>query len=431
MDICIIGTGYVGLVTGTCFANLGNRVICVDIDKAKINSLKKGISPIYEPGLEELVRQNQKERRLFFTTNLKDAVKKSSVIFIAVGTPPKEGGEADLTYIENVSRKIASTLTSYKLIVEKSTVPVETGKWIEHTIKINARRNVKFDVASNPEFLREGTAISDFMRPDRIVVGAESKRAKDILLELYKPLNAPIIVTDIKSAELIKHASNSFLATKLSFINAISIICEKVGADVVEVARGMGLDSRIGARFLNAGLGFGGFCLPKDLEAFIRLSEKAGYDFRLLKTVKAINEDQKQALLKKIESSLWILRNKVVAVMGLSFKPDTDDIRFAPALDIINALLEEDVKIRVYDPKAMEGARKVLKKVLYCKDPYSAAKGADCMVIMTEWSEFKELDFKRIKKLLRQKLIIDGRNIYDPKKMKELGFKYVGVGRRG
>jgi len=431
VDICIIGTGYVGLVTGTCFANLGNKVICVDIDKAKINSLKKGISPIYEPGLEELVRRNQKEKRLFFTTNLKDAVKKSSVIFIAVGTPPKEGGEADLTYIENVSHKIASTLTSYKLIVEKSTVPVETGKWIEHTIKINARRNVKFDVASNPEFLREGTAISDFMRPDRIVVGAESKRAKEIMLELYKPLNAPIIVTDIKSAELIKHASNSFLATKVSFINAISNICERVGADVVEVARGMGLDSRIGARFLSAGLGFGGFCLPKDLEAFIRLSEKAGYDFRLLKAVKAINEEQKRALLKKIESNLWILRNKVVAVMGLSFKPDTDDIRFAPAIDIINALLEENVKVRVYDPKAMEGARKVLKKVSYCKDPYSAVKGADCMVIMTEWSEFKELDFKRVKKLLRQNLIIDGRNIYDPKKMKDLGFKYVGVGRKG
>jgi len=431
MKICMIGTGYVGLVTGTCFASLGNKVVCVDIDKEKIASLKKGISPIYEPGLEELVRQNQKKGRLSFTTELKKAVKESQVIFIAVGTPPKSKGDADLTYIEDVSNQIASTLSnSYKLIVEKSTVPVETGSWIEHTIKTNTNKKVKFDVASNPEFLREGTAIQDFMHPDRVVVGVGSKRAKETLLELYKPLKAPILVTDIKSAEIIKHASNSFLATKISFINAISNICEKVGADIVEVARGMGLDKRIGKTFLSAGIGFGGFCLPKDLDSFVRISEKIGYDFQLLKTVRNINEEQKKLLIKKVESNLWILKGKTIAVLGLSFKPNTDDIRFAPSLDIIKALLNENVKIKVFDPQAMGKARKLLKKVTFCKDPYAAAKDADCILVVTEWDEFKELDFKRIKKLLKQPLIIDGRNIYSPEKMKKLGFKYVGIGRK-
>jgi UDPglucose 6-dehydrogenase len=429
VKICIIGTGYVGLVTGTCFANLGNKVLCVDIDKEKIQSLKKGISPIYEPGLEELVRQNQKKHRLSFTTNVKEAVKKSEVVFIAVGTPPKKEGDADLTYIENVSRQIASTLTSYKLIVEKSTVPVETGRWIERTITLNTKRKVAFDVASNPEFLREGSAIHDFMHPDRIVIGAESKRAKDILLALYKPLRAPIIVTDMKSAELIKHASNSFLATKVSFINAISDICEKVGADISEVAKGMGLDKRIGKAYLSAGVGFGGFCLPKDLDAFIRIAAKHGYDFELLKRVRAINEARKQMLLKKIESNLWNLKGKTIAVLGLSFKPDTDDIRFAPAIDIITMLQKEGVKVKAFDPQAMAKAKAILKKVVFCKDSYSAAKDADCIIIMTEWNVFKELDFKRIKKLVKQPVIIDGRNIYEPKMMKKMGFKYSGIGR--
>jgi len=431
VNICMVGTGYVGLVTGTCFANMGNKVICVDIDKTKIDSLKKGICPIYEPGLEEFVKKNKKKGKLSFTTNLRDAVKKSEIIFIAVGTPPKEGGDADLTYVENVAHQIASTMTSYKLIVEKSTVPVETGKWIERTIKAYAKKKVKFDVASNPEFLREGTAIDDFMHPDRIVIGAESARAKEILHKLYKPIKAPMIVTDIKSAELIKHASNSFLATKISFINAISNVCEKVGADVIEVAKGVGLDRRIGKAFLYAGAGFGGFCLPKDLEAFIRISEKAGYDFKLLKAVRDINKGQKEALLKKVEESLWILKNKTVAILGLSFKPDTDDIRFAPSLDIIAALLAEKVKIKVYDPQAIEKAKKVLKNVTFCKDPYSAVKNADCLVIMTEWDEFKRLDLKKVKKLMKQAIIVDGRNIYDPNKMRNLGFKYKGIGRKG
>ncbi|PIU41054.1 MAG: UDP-glucose 6-dehydrogenase [Candidatus Omnitrophica bacterium CG07_land_8_20_14_0_80_42_15] len=431
MNICMIGTGYVGLVTGACFANLGNKVICVDIDKTKIDSLNSGICPIYEPGLEELVARSRKAKRLFFTTDLKDAVKKSQVVFIAVGTPPKEDGEADLTYIEDVSRQIAQSLTSYKLIIEKSTVPVETGNWIEHTIKMNNKRKVKFDVASNPEFLKEGSAIDDFMHPDRIVIGAESKRAKDILLKLYKPLKATTIVTDIKSAELIKHASNSFLATKISFINAISNICERAGADILEVAKGVGLDKRIGKDFLYAGAGFGGFCLPKDLDAFIRISEKLGYSLEILKIVRSINEDQKKILLKKIENNLWILKGKTVSILGLSFKPETDDIRFAPSIDIIKALLAEGVKIKAFDPKAMEKAKGKLTNVDFCSDPYSAVKNADCVVIMTEWKIFKNLDWKRVKKLVKQPLIVDGRNIFeDPKKIINIGFKYIAMGRK-
>lgn len=429
MDICVIGTGYVGLVTGTCLAELGNSVICVDIDKEKINKLKKGIMPIYEPGLEELVRNNQKKGRIKFTTNLREGIKKSMVVFIAVGTPPKENGEADLTYVENVARQIAQCMTSYKLIVEKSTVPVETGEWVKHTVKINNKHKVPFNVASNPEFLREGCAVEDFMHPDRIILGVESKKAKELLEELYKPLNAPILVTDIKSAELIKHASNSFLATKISFINALSNICEKAGADVKKVALGMGLDKRIGKAFLDAGIGFGGFCFPKDLAAFIRISEKMGYDFGLLKEVEKINEAQKRLVIKKIEDNLWITRGKTIGVLGLSFKPNTDDIRFAPSLDVIQALLREGAKIKVFDPQAMEKTKKVLKGIRYCKDPYETARGADCLVIITEWNEFKELNFKRLKRLMKQPLIVDGRNIYEPEVMKKLGFKYVCIGR--
>lgn len=429
MNICVVGTGYVGLVTGACLADLGNHVICVDIDKEKINKLKKGVIPIYEPGLEGLVKNNRKENRMGFTTDLKEGVKKSTIIFIAVGTPPKENGEADLTYVENVSRQIARYMTSYKLIVEKSTVPVETGEWVKHTVKINNRHKVPFDVASNPEFLREGSAIEDFMHPDRIVIGVESKKARDLLVELYRPLNAPVVITDIKSAEIIKHASNSFLATKISFINAISNICERAGADVEKVAEGMGLDRRIGKGFLNAGAGFGGFCFPKDLSAFIMIAQKLGYDFGLLKEVEKINEAQKRALIKKIEDNLWIVKGKTIGVLGLSFKPNTDDIRFAPSLDIIQALSKEGARIQVFDPQAMEKAKKVLKGVKFCKDSYEAAKGADCLVVVTEWNEFKELDFKKIKKMLKQPLVIDGRNIYDPAVMKKLGFKYICVGR--
>ena len=430
MKICIVGSGYVGLVTGACFAGLGNTVICVDSDKAKIRKLKAGMMPIFEPGLEELVKRNVKEKRLSFTTEISDSVRKSQVIFIAVSTPPKPNGEADLTFVEHVSKAIALSMQSYKLIVEKSTVPVNSGEWVERTIKIFNKRNIEFDVASNPEFLRESTAIEDFMHPDRIVIGVKSKRAKDILLELYKPIKAPIIVTDIKAAELIKHASNSFLAMKISFINAIANICEKVGADVTEVARGMGLDSRIGESFLSAGIGFGGSCFPKDVAAFIRIAEKVGYDFALLKEVEKINAGQRAALVKKIEDAIWTLSDKTVGMLGLAFKPETDDLRNAPALAIIDILKQHGTKIKVYDPAAMDKARLLLKNsVRFCKSAYDAAKDSDCLILVTEWNEFKELDFKKIKKLMKQPVIIDGRNVYDPAGMKRLGFRYAGVGR--
>lgn len=428
MNISIIGSGYVGLVTGACFAELGNKVICADNDTNKIASLKKGIIPIYEPGLKELVVNNLKSKRLRFTASIKEAVKESEVIFIAVGTPSLSNGEADLTGIENVARQIAINMSSYRLIVEKSTVPVETGKWVKHTISIYVRRNVKFDVASNPEFLREGCAINDFMHPDRIVIGVESSKARDILLSLYKPLNAPIVITNIKSAELIKHASNAFLATKISFINAVSNICDKVGAQVTEVAEGMGLDKRIGSSFLNAGAGYGGSCFPKDLDAFITISEKLGYNFELLKAVRDINEQQKACVIGKLKDALWILKDKTIGVLGLSFKPSTDDIRNAPSLDIIRALEAQGANVKVYDPQAMTKARSALKDAKFCKDPYEACKGSDCLLIITEWDEFKELDFTKVKKLLKRPLIIDGRNIYDPKKLSKLGFVYIGIG---
>jgi UDPglucose 6-dehydrogenase len=429
MDVGVIGAGYVGLVTAACFANLGNNVVCVDINSEKIKSLKKGIIPIYEPGLGELVKDGLRKGRLKFTTDIKPAVKKSTIIFIAVGTPPKDNGEADLSYVENVARKIAKDMPSYRLIVEKSTVPVYTGRKIEATIKANNRRRVKFDVASNPEFLREGQAIDDFMHPDRIVIGVRSKKARDILVRLYEVLKVPIVVTDIESAELIKHASNSFLATKISFMNSLSNICEKCGADVVNVAKGVGLDRRIGPEFLNAGVGFGGFCFPKDLEAFIRISEKLGYEFDILRAVKKVNEHQKIFFVKKIEEALWILNGKTVAVLGLSFKPNTDDMRYAPSIDIINMLKNEGVKIKAFDPKAMKNARKVLSGITFCKDAYSAAKGSDCLIIVTDWNEFKEMDLKRVKRLMKQPVIADGRNIYNPSVVRKLGFKYIGIGR--
>lgn len=429
MNISIIGAGYVGLVTSTCLAELGNRVICADNDIKKIRLLKKGIIPIYEPGLEELITINAKKKRLKFTFSIKEAVKNSEVIFIAVGTPSLGNGEADLTGIENVARNIALNMTEYRLIVEKSTVPVETGEWVKHTIETYKKRKVKFDVASNPEFLREGQAINDFMHPDRIVIGVESKRAEDLLVNLYKPLNVPLVITDIKSAELIKHASNAFLAAKISFINAVSRLCDSVGADVKEVALGMGLDKRIGRVFLDAGVGYGGSCFPKDVDAFINIAEKLGYNFKLLKAIKDINEEQGEVIIKKIKDALWIIKDKTIAVLGLSFKPNTDDLRNAPSLGIIRALQAEGAKVKVYDPAAMPKAKDILKGVKFCKDAYGVCCGSDCLLVVTEWDEFKELDFSKVKKLLKRPLIIDGRNIYAPKMMKKLGFRYVGIGR--
>ena len=429
MNISIIGSGYVGLVTGACFAELGNKVICADNDAKKISQLKKGIVPIYEPGLEEMVKLNLKNKRLKFSSSIKAAVKASEVIFIAVGTPALENGEADLTGIENVARSIAQNMDGYRLIVEKSTVPVETCAWVKKTISTYVKKGHKFDVVSNPEFLREGSAINDFTHPDRIVLGAESSKAKQIMTSLYQPLNRPILITNIKSAELIKHASNAFLATKISFINAVARICDKVGADVKEVAQGMGLDNRIGRHFLHAGIGYGGSCFPKDLEAFITIAEKLGYDFQILKAVRNTNEEQQKFVLQKIKDELWIIKDKTIAVLGLAFKPNTDDLRNAPSIDLIKSLIQEGAKVKVYDPKAMGKAKELLKGVVFCKDLYHAANSADCLVVATEWNEFKELDFIRLKKTLKRPLVIDARNIYDPKLLKELGFTYIGVGR--
>jgi len=431
MNVAIIGTGYVGLVTGACLAKLGNKVICVDSDSKKIKGLEKGIVPIYEPGLRALISDNVKRRRIYFSTSIKEAVGKSEVIFISVGTPDSGSGEADLTGIEKVALEIAMSLKGYRLVVEKSTVPVETGRWVKKTITTYIKGKVEFDVASNPEFLREGSAIHDFMNPDRIVIGVESSRAEGLLLKLYKPLNAPVVVTNIKSAELIKHASNAFLATKISFINAVSRICDIVGADIKEVSCGMGLDKRIGRNFLDAGLGYGGSCFPKDLAAFLSISGKLGYDFKLLKEVKKINEEQKSFFIGKIKEALWIIKGKNIGVLGLAFKPNTDDIRNSPALGLIRSLQEEGARIKVYDPEAMDKARREVTGIKFCPDPYKVAAGCDCLLIATDWDEFKKLDFLRMKKLLKRPLVIDGRNIYDPFKMLKLGFSYICIGRKG
>lgn len=430
MEISVIGAGHVGLVTGACLADLGNRVVMVDHDKAKVALLKAGKMPFYEPGLEELVHRGVAQRRLRFTSSIKEGVEHGLILFISVWTPQRPNGEADLTAVENVTRQIAQAMRSYRLIVEKSTVPVETGEWIKRTMRLTVRRGVPFDVASNPEFLREGQAVQDFMNPDRLVLGVETKRAKELLLELYKPLKAPVIITDVKSAELIKHASNSFLALKISFINAIAQFCDRVGADVIKVAEGMGLDKRIGRAFLDAGVGYGGSCFPKDVAAFIRIAEKLGYDFQLLKAASRINTDQRQLFVKRIAETLWNLNNKTIGILGLAFKPNTDDLRAAPSLDVIRMLQEEGAQIRAFDPKAMAQANGLFTGgVVFCKDVYETARGADCLVVVTEWNEFKELDFAKIKRLMRQPVIIDGRNIYDPEALRRLGFRYVGIGR--
>ncbi len=427
--IAVIGSGYVGLVTAACLSELGNKVICVDNDKKKVESLRKGIIPIYEPGLEEMISKNKKANRIVFSSSIKQAVEESQVIFICVGTPSHSDGSADLSAVEKVASEIAKAMKEYKVIVEKSTVPAETGGKIRRTIEMSARHKVSFDVVSNPEFLREGQAINDAMHPDRIVIGVESKVAEEIMRRLYKPLKAPVIVSNIETAEIIKHASNSFLATKISFINAISNICERVGADVEKVAEAMGLDKRIGKAFLNAGAGYGGSCFPKDVEAFIHLAHHKGYDFELLKIVRKINEDQKKILFKKVEEALWIIKGKTVGVLGLSFKPDTDDIRSSVGIAIVRMLQQAGAKIKVYDPKAMPKAKMELKGVKFCRTAYEAAKESNCLLIMTEWAEFRGLDLDKVKKALAQPVIIDGRNIFDQQKMKKLGFLYKCIGR--
>lgn len=428
--ICVIGTGYVGLVTGVCFAQMGHSVICVDNNKEKIEKLQKGLSPIYEPGIDKLIVKNKKLGRLFFTTNISEAVKSSNVIFIAVHTPTKENGDTDLQYVEQVSSQVASAMDKYKVIVSKSTMPVKTGQKIKEIIGKFAKPGIAFDVVSNPEFLKEGTAVEDFLKPDRIVIGVESEKAKRIMKDLYAPIFSPIIFTSIESAEVIKHACNAFLATKISFINAIANICEKNGADVSEVALAMGLDRRIGNAFLNAGIGFGGSCFPKDVSAFISVAQKSGYDFKLLEEVKKINKKQREIFADKIKEKILEAGGNKIGVLGLAFKPNTDDMREAPSIDIINNLLQAGFEIRAFDPVAMEKTKEIFKdKIIYCPNAYEVAKDCDALVILTEWDEFKKINFKKIKELLKNPIIIDGRNMFEPLKMKKLGFDYYSIGR--
>ena len=429
MKLTIIGTGYVGLVTGACFAEVGHHVICVDNDANKVKTLQAGGIPIYEPGLEDLVEKNVATGQLSFTVSTAEGVENSDVVFIAVPTPPLADGGVDLSFIEKVAREIAAAMTSYKIVVDKSTVPVKTGDKVAETIKRYCKARVEFDVVSNPEFLREGFAVEDLMHPDRIVVGVRSQRPVPAMKELYAPFNAPIIVTDINSAELIKHASNSFLALKISYINAISVICEATGANVQEVANGMGMDDRIGRRFLNASLGFGGSCFPKDLSAFVQIAQQVGYDFGLLKEVQKINAAQMERFLKKITDTLWVLKDKKIGVLGLAFKQNTDDVRMSPAIELCQRLRKEGAQLRVHDPKAMEKARAVLPDVTFVEDMNGVAEGCDALVIATEWEEFKKLDLERARKLLTHPIMFDGRNLFDPEEMEKLGFIYKSIGR--
>jgi len=429
MNISIIGTGHVGLITGACMAERGHKVLCVDSDERKVKLLKAQRMPIFEPDLEPLVLRNMKAGRLKFGGSNADAVAFGKVIFICVPTPPTASGGADLSYIESVSRDIARSLQDYRLVVEKSTVPVRTGGHVRSVIGKYAKKGADFDVASNPEFLREGSAIADTLHPDRIVFGVETRRAEMVLRDVYKPFKAPIVVTDIKSAELIKHASNSFLALKISYANALAAVCERAGASVTEVVRGMGMDQRIGASFLNAGIGYGGSCFPKDVAAFEAISRDLGFDFGLLREVMKVNHDARERFLKKVEEELWIVKGKVICALGLSFKPNTDDLRESVGLAVVQRLAERGAKIRAYDPQSMEKAKAHLKDVTLCSGPYDAAQGADCALLLTEWDEFRNLDWKKMKKAMAHPTLIDGRNLFDPAKMRELGFTYRSVGR--
>jgi UDPglucose 6-dehydrogenase len=432
MHIGIIGAGYVGLVTGACFAEFGLFITCVDKDEKKIKSLKKGVIPFYEPGLDEIVKRNIKQGRLKFTTKIGRAVESSLVIFIAVGTPRRGDGSADMKYVEKVAQEIASHIDGYKVIVTKSTVPVGTGEKLREIISKNLKEQTDFDIVSNPEFLREGSAIEDFMRPNRIVIGAKSPQAIAIMKDLYKPLyliETPFVITNIETAELIKYASNSFLATKISFINEMANLCEKVGADVHMVAKGMGFDQRIGSKFLHPGPGYGGSCLPKDTNALLKMAEEHDVELCIVNSAVRANERQKEFMAKKIRNAMGMLEGKTIAILGLSFKPNTDDIRDAPSLYIIHGLLKEKANIRVYDPVSMKEVERIIPGIKYCKDSYDAAKGADALVIVTEWNQFRNLELDKLKKLLNGPYFFDLRNVYEPQRLKEKGFKYFCVGR--
>ncbi len=433
MNIAVIGTGYVGLVTGACFAELGVHVTCIDNDEAKIGALKAGRMPIYEPGLEEIVEKNVRQGRLAFSTDTGTAIERCLVTFIAVGTPPDAEGQADLSFVKDVAAAIGKRIREYKVIVTKSTVPMGTGALIRKIIEQNLPEPIAFSVASNPEFLREGSAVEDFMRPNRIVVGTEDAQAAAILRDLYRPLyliETPFVITDVVTAEMIKYASNAFLATKISFINEIAHLCDRLGADVHDVARGMGLDNRIGRKFLHPGPGYGGSCFPKDTQAVQALARKAGMDLRVIGAAIEVNDAQPGLMLTKIRDVLGEPRGKVAAVLGLTFKPNTDDIRESPALKIIEGLRAMGVSVRAYDPIAMEHARAALPGVEFVADEYEAASGADVLVLATEWNQFRSLDMERIKGLLRRPAIVDLRNIYEPSEMARLGFTFRCVGRR-
>jgi len=428
-QICVIGVGYVGLVTGACLADLGNQVLCLDSAEAKVEKLKCGELPIFEPGLEEIVRRNADAGRLRFTTSYDEGLREAEFVFIAVGTPSGVDGEADLSYVRSAVQDIARRLTAPLIIINKSTVPIGTGDWVGSIIREQRTDPVSFAVVSNPEFLREGSAVRDFMNPDRVVLGSTDGEAAQRVAALYAPLQAPTIITDLRTAEMIKYASNAFLATKISFINEMANICEAVGADVLEVARGMGYDRRIGPAFLSAGLGWGGSCFPKDVKALAHIASMHGCHPQLLRAVTEINYDQRRQVILRLREMLGTLRGKTVGVLGLAFKPNTDDMRDAPAVEIIHFLQNEEAVVKAYDPVAMDNARRILPAVVYCGDAYQVAEGADALILVTEWNEFRQLDMACIARGMKQPLILDARNIYDPAKLKALGFRYRAIGR--
>lgn len=429
MDISIIGCGYVGLVTGACLAELGHNIIAVDNDLKKLAQLQRQECPIYEPGLEQLIKIYTSEGKLRFSSSIAEAVHCSQIIFICVNTPPLPDGRADLSFVESVSKEIAVNMDSYRLIVEKSTVPVRTGEWVKRTISTYANQGVEFDVASNPEFLREGTAIHDFLHPDRVVIGVSSQKASSLLVELYEPLNAPLLITDINSAELIKHSANAFLALKISFINSVAQVCQRSGADIKKVAKGIGLDHRIGMASMEAGIGYGGMCLPKDVAAYIRIAKDLGYNFELLEAVEKVNNSQRRWALEQLKKIYPDLRGLRLAVWGLSFKPHTDDLRFAPAVEIIEELLLAGAQVQCYDPAAMSKAAALLPHAIMCQSALEACCQAQALIICTEWPQFKSIDLLALRSLMASPLILDGRNLFEPKRMTEHNFSYYGVGR--